>query len=432
MHPDLSFEQAPPVSVPYRFFLAAPWFGVAAGLLLAWLGEGAWASRWSPGTLALTHLLVVGYMLQAMAGALFQFVPVAVGGNVWRPRLVAAIVQPLLLVAAPVLAAAFLGSWSAGFLAAGPLFALAVGIFVVAVGSALWRTAAQGPTLRALRSAVAALAVTVALGVTLAESLGRGLDLPFVEMVDVHAAWGLGGWALLLLAGVSFHVVPMFQLTPPYPPRLAAALPPAMLAALLLWSWQLGSAKPAWQEAAYFLGLTVAAAFAAVTLRLQFRRRRKIPDPTLLFFRLAMASLLAAAASAVALALIPGLAAYPRSPVWIGVLVLAGTFVSAINGMLYRIVPFINWLDLQRLAGTRVGVPNVREMIPEKAVFGQLRLHFAAVALLLAAVLLPPLTRAAAALFAASCTWLGWNLIGAARRYREFRDRIAAGGPGRE
>ncbi len=34
MQPALSFEQAPPISVPYRFFLTAPVFGVVAGLIL--------------------------------------------------------------------------------------------------------------------------------------------------------------------------------------------------------------------------------------------------------------------------------------------------------------------------------------------------------------------------------------------------------------
>ena len=81
MHPNLSFDQAPPVSVPFRFFLTAPWFGVAAGLLLAWSGDLAVASRWTGQALALTHLLVAGYLLQAMTGALFQFVPVAAGGG---------------------------------------------------------------------------------------------------------------------------------------------------------------------------------------------------------------------------------------------------------------------------------------------------------------------------------------------------------------
>ena len=65
MQPNLSFEQAPPISVPYRFFLTAPWFGVAAGLLLAFMGEDMLASRWTPGALAGTHLLVAGFMLQA-------------------------------------------------------------------------------------------------------------------------------------------------------------------------------------------------------------------------------------------------------------------------------------------------------------------------------------------------------------------------------
>ena len=99
MHPNLSFDQAPPISVPYRFFLVAPWFGVMAGILLAWSGPDAFASRWTPEAMALTHLIALGFMLQAMSGAVFQFIPVAVGGNVWRPRLVADTLQPLLVLA---------------------------------------------------------------------------------------------------------------------------------------------------------------------------------------------------------------------------------------------------------------------------------------------------------------------------------------------
>jgi hypothetical protein len=221
----------------------------------------------------------------------------------------------------------------------------------------------------------------------------------------------------------------MFQLTPPYPRRLAGALPPAMLAALALWSWRALGAAPDWGQAVYFVGLALPAGFGATTLWLQFRRRRKIGDPTLSFFRLAMASLLAIPASALVFGLLPDLAAQPRSAVWIGVLALAGAFVSAINGMLYRIVPFVNWLDLQRVGGMHRAAPNVREMISHAAMVGQLRLHGAALATLLAAVILPGLTPAAGVLFASSCAWLGWNLIGAARRYRTFKGRIAATGP---
>ncbi|MCX7147706.1 MAG: hypothetical protein NT042_16330, partial [Sulfuritalea sp.] len=137
MHPSLSFDQAPPISVPYRFFLAAPWFGVLAGILLAWSGGDAFVSRWTPEALALTHLIALGFMLQAMCGALFQFIAVAVGGNVWRPKLVANTVQPVLLLATLLLVAGLLFSRPVLLSAAAPLFLLSLGGFVVAVTLAL-------------------------------------------------------------------------------------------------------------------------------------------------------------------------------------------------------------------------------------------------------------------------------------------------------
>src|SRR3989338_6834100 len=95
MQPALSFEQAPPISVPYRFFLTAPLFGAVAGMVLAVLGPDTFHSGWSPGALEMTHLIVVDFMLQAMCGSLLQFVAVVAGANIWRPRLFAAFVYPL-------------------------------------------------------------------------------------------------------------------------------------------------------------------------------------------------------------------------------------------------------------------------------------------------------------------------------------------------
>jgi hypothetical protein len=427
MHPNLSFEQAPPVSVPYRFFLTAPWFGVAAGLVLAWLGADALASRWTPGALAATHLLVAGFMLQAMCGALLQFVPVAAGGNVWRPRAMAVIVHPSLIAAALALVAAFLSASGTLFRAAAAIFAVAVGFYVAVVAVALLRTPGRGATLMALRVAVFGLAVTVALGVVLATGLAGDGSLPLIEITYVHAAWGLGGWALMLVMGVSYYVVPMFQLTPPYPARLAWALPPAMLALLALWSWQLtGSALP-WQKAVLFLAIMLAAVYATVTLVLQRRRRRKVVDPTLFFFRGAMTCLLLIAASHLGFLLAPETGDDPRAAVWIGLLAIPGVFVSVISGMLYKIMPFLNWLHLQRLCGTGLPPPNMREMIPQAAMLRQMKLHFAAIGVLLLAVPLPVLTRPAGLLFAASCAWLGYNLVGGVRAFLRFRGQILAG-----
>jgi hypothetical protein len=422
----LSFDQAPAISVPYRFFLVAPAFGVAAGLLLAWAGPAALASRWAPETLALTHLIALGFMLQAMCGALFQFIPVAVGGNVWRPRLVAGAVQPLLVLATLLLVAGWLAGRPALWSAAVPLFLLATAAFVGVVAIALWRTPATGMTLWTLRLALAGLAVTVLLGCLLALALAQGLTLPILELTEVHLAWGLGGWSLMLLAGVSYHVVPMFQLTRPYPLRYTRAFAPLLLLLLLAWSAQVLPAAAAGVPAVALALLALAAAHAAVTLWLQYTRRRKTEDATSLYFRAAMLALLAFAVSGALCVLVPALGADPRAAVWLGGLALVGVFVSAITGMMYKILPFLNWLQLQRLGVPVAAVPNMKKMIPAAAMSGQLRLHLLALGLLLAAVWLPLLARPAGLAMAASFAWLGWNLAGAARRYQEFRARLLA------
>lgn len=424
MHPNLSFEQAPPIGVPYRFFLTAPWFGVVAGLLLAYLGGDMLASRWTQGTLAATHLLVAGFMLQAMCGALLQFVPVAAGGNIWRPAWVAGTVHPLLIVAAALLVAAFLSARPPLFIAAAHLFLATLAFFGVVVSLALWRTPAQGATIMALRIALLGLLVTMGLGVTLATGLARGGDLPLLVLTDVHVAWGLGGWALMLLAGVSYFVVPMFQLTPAYPVWLARGLPLLLLGVLLAWSAQFAGFDEGVRTGILLAGLAVGGTFAATTLLLQSRRRRKVGDTTLLFFRTAMLSLLAILLSALLFTVRADFWNDPRAAVWIGMLALVGVFVSAIQGMLYKIMPFLNWLHLQRLCGLNVLPPTMNQMIPERAMRRQYYVHLLGLGLLLLAVWLPMLARPAGLVFAVDCGWLGINLLLAVRVYRRFKAKL--------
>ena len=433
MSPTLSFEQAPPISVPYRFFLTAPLFGALAGLVLAVLGPETFESRWSPGALAMTHLIVVDFMLQAMCGSLLQFVAVVAGANIWRPRLVAAVVHPLITAGAVFLATAFLLERPLLFLLAAAAFVTALGMFLTVMAIALLRTPARGMSIHVLRVAVLGLLVTVALGATLAVTLGLQehlqADWSLLALINVHVAWGLGGWALMLVIGVSYLVVPMFQLTPAYPVWLTRLLPAGLFLVLCLWSLQLlpgtGEAQ-AWQSGVALAGVLLAGLYAAATLWLQSRRRRRQADVTLNFWRGAMLALLGLAVSWLLFEALPRLGGHARAPLWLGVLALPGVFLSVIIGMLYKIMPFLNWLHLQRQGGTVTTQPNMKQMIPERAMRGQMRLHFTALVLLLAAVLMPALALPAGLAFSASCLWLEWNLIGAARVYVRFRDKIRA------
>ena len=139
---------------------------------------------------------------------------------------------------------------------------------------------------------------------------------------------------------------------------------------------------------------------------------------------------LAFALSWIVFAVVPALGNDARAPVWLGVLALPGVFLSVITGMLYKIMPFLNWLHLQQGGGMGMALPNMKQMIPERALRGQMWLHFTALGLLLATVPLPALALPAGLAFAASCLWLEWNLVGAARVYLHFRDKVrgATGG----
>jgi hypothetical protein len=435
MQPTLSFEQAPPISVPYRFFLTAPLFGAVAGLILAWHGPAAFASRWSPGALAMTHLIVVDFMLQAMCGSLLQFVAVVAGANIWRPRLVATLVHPLITAGAVFLATAFLLEAQLLFLLAALAFSTALGLFLTVMAIALLRTPARGMPIHVLRVAVLGLLVTLVLGVILATTLGLQEELQSVwsllTLINVHVAWGLGGWALMLVIGVSYLVVPMFQLTPAYPVWLTRLMPAGLFTVLCLWSLQLlpGGEAQAWQSGVALAGMLLAGLFAATTLWLQSRRRRRQADVTLVFWRGAMLALLGLAASWLLFEALPQLGSHARAPLWLGVLALPGVFLSVIMGMLYKIMPFLNWLHLQRQGGIAMPPPNMKQMIPERAMRAQMRLHFAALVLLLAAVLWPALALPAGLALCASCLWLEWNLVSAARVYTRFRDKIRAAAP---
>jgi hypothetical protein len=257
----------------------------------------------------------------------------------------------------------------------------------------------------------------VALGLTLTGTHGWGAPLANLAVRALHPAWGLFGWTGLLVASVAFQVVPMFQMTPQYPLRTTRWFTAVAFAALAAWSLVVWYASGSPADLALSLALAAGyALFAATTLVLQHRRRRRLPDATTAFWQLGMTCALAACVGwAARLAAPDG----PQSlDVAIGVLALAGFAVSVIAGMLYKIVPFLAWFHLQAAVGPK-RAPHMKKILPDAAQRVHFGLHAAAVALLLASVVWPqPLARIAGLALALSAVALLRNLVVAARRYR--------------
>ena len=200
----------------------------------------------------------------------------------------------------------------------------------------------------------------------------------------------------------------MFQATPLYPPaatRAFAILVPALLAACSA-AQLAGHWLAAPMRALLFCAFAL---FGVITLSLLARRKRPAPDATTLFWRLSMASLLACVPAWYA----PIDAA--ARPLLLGVLFLIGFAGSAVNGMLYKIVPFLLWHHWQE-HGEGGRAPAIRLIIPDTRAKAQFHSHLAALALLALVALWPAwLLRAAALALVGANLWLGMNLLRALR-----------------
>jgi hypothetical protein len=191
--------------------------------------------------------------------------------------------------------------------------------------------------------------------------------------------------------------------------------------ALLAWSLAYWLDQELWR----WIGLLSLApgfvAFAVVTLQLQRKRRRRVPDVTLRFWRIGMFSMLAAVALWSVDQLKPDWTDAASYPLALGVLWIVGFALSVVNGMLYKIVPFLVWLHVQSRHPPRGSVPNMKEIIGDAAARRQAWTHEIALALLLCATLQPGLFLYPAAVVSGlSSALLGWNLVGAWRVYRRF------------
>ncbi|MDY0973844.1 permease [Massilia sp. CFBP9012] len=399
----LSYAAMPALRVPLPFMLAAPCFALAAALLLVWHGEAALVLRWTPVTLCMTHLVVLGFLTMTIVGSLFQLLPVTAGVAVPLARQVAVFCWCALALGTAVLAAALgLGLGATAFRLAAGLLGSAGFVFLSAIGAAIARPVPAGakPLVEGVRYAAAALAITIAIGAALALYLGGVGTVNAPLLTDIHATWGLVGWVIVLTATVSFQVIPMFQGTATYPRLLETWLPPLVFA--LLFGWSAATLfDAAWWALVCETGIGALLLHYAVTTVawLRGRKGKRKPDTGTRYWLLAMGCLLLAAL----LHFIPFELVFDSVdalPLLTGVLVIVGCAMSAVNGMLYKIVPFLVWYHLahdERLPRERI--PRMSAVLGEAQAARQWRWHLAGLALLVLACLFPAVLARPAGLF---------------------------------
>jgi len=406
--------------------LTAPVFAIVAAILILIFPDSV-QNRWSPVMLSVTHLLVLGFAVMVMFGAVQQLLPVLAGVTFKRPQLVSISLYVGLFFGVSLLCAGLFFSNASLLLGALLFLSVTAAAFFIIIMLGLLRSAANRDAIQGIRLAVLSFLISASLGLYLA----AGHSLPEVSLArnltSLHLTWGLLGWIGLLVIAVSYQVVPMFQITPKYPRSIVRWLTPFIFLSLVLWSLteflQDTVAPNSWVRVLPEVGVIAGLlAFCLVTLRLQLQRRRKLPDVTLDYFRLALSCMMLAILTWSMPA--PWLPDQLNREVLIGALLIIGFAMSVISGMLYKIVPFLIWLHLTNQIDMsdrwQQAIPNMKQIIPEVHSRWQLRLHASTVLFMIVGMLqLEWVIHLSAFLLLMSNLYLLRNLILAVVIYRK-------------
>ncbi|MFZ6771313.1 hypothetical protein ACO0LB_01220 [Undibacterium sp. SXout7W] len=420
----LNYELAPSPATVFGCLLPAPWLGMVAGLLLVFVPLSTSLSglpdRFSPLTLALTHVLVLGMLTPVMIGALFQLMPVVAGQTVRAARWIAPFVALGSALIASGLAIGFLKGQRLGFILAAVLAVMLYGAVILALATTAWRITVTDATTRTLRYIPIAFAAVIAFGVTLAGNLVGWWHIDLMSVLNLHVAWGLYGWIAALVAGVASTVVPMFWQTRRPDARWQRSLPAIFLFPLCF------ASLPSLWLAALSCACLLMWGFGLLALRALWRAKRRF-DPAWIMWLVSTCSWLLAAAMTMLMSVT---SAYfptylPQSltacmPWWIGVLSLVGGAVLPVNAMLGKIIPFLVFLHLRRQIPSGRRVPTMQAVLPPQRLRWQAWLVLSALCLLLVLPVAPAMFAPIAGIvFAMSQAYMGSLLLLTLLRYRK-------------
>jgi hypothetical protein len=362
------------------FAVACVFLVIGQGLMAAGYGY-PFAGVDAPETLALAHLLAIGWLGLLMIGALLQFVPVLIAAPLRAGRLAPSvlllIVGGLLLLAGGFAAlggAEGLDGLSPGMLPLGALLLVTgFGLAAAMLASTLLSARALPLPARFVGLGLAALTATILIGAAFAAVLSGivASDLLatlLLHGVPFHAALGLGGWLSFTAIGVSYRLLPMFMLAPEKVSGAARTVWWTGATALVLVAASVAVVFLDAEAAKTLLALPLVLAFVAVSfycvdlVRLYRERKRKVVELNIRASYAAFAALLAA----VVLISIPATRAAAGEGAAALVYLFAFGWLTGLGlAQLYKIVPFLTWLECYGPILGRIAVPRVQDLVNE-------------------------------------------------------------------
>lgn len=408
----LSLDQAPPITVVFRLFLMASLFGILAGFLILFYQETIFDSA-STGAITLTHTLTLGVMASFMLGALFQMLPVIAGVVLDSPIKRSWWIQAPFALGTIILLLAFnLPAYSQLYIFTSLLLGASLLGAIILMLFRLTKLSHHSASSRGMMIALLAFAVTILLALYLTIALsGFGEGNYYLQVKTLHYHFGLIGWIALLIISISFQVIEMFYVTPPYPRTLSQYLAGTILLLLLI-KIPLLLFLPAVASAIDIMLALLLISFAFFTLYRLSQKKRPLSDATIWFWRLGMGSLILS----MLLWIISQFAPHPLLQS-ISYISFASFALSIVFAMFYKIVPFLTWFHLN--AQGYYTAPMMHEVIHPKTAKKHFWIHLAAIVVLLLSLFVGKLIFVAGVLTILSFGWIAYQIIHAHRLYRK-------------
>jgi hypothetical protein len=360
------------------YFAAALLSLVAAEILMTFGFGFPAAAVISPDTLALVHLVTVGWLSLAMCGALFQFVPVLMAARPQDER-ISMVALVLLVTGLIALVCGFLQLGGRINLKFPLLTAAAVllgGGFALVVWSLAFTLGKARPLplpARFVGLGIASVAATVALGAAFALVLDgsiayRGSRDLVMNGLPIHIIAGLGGWLTVTAAGVSYRLLAMFMLSPDVDRaggtttlRIAiAAVSVAVGGGLVsvVANWPLEPVLPL----AMLIAFAALALYARDVVRLYRARKRKALELNSRMAAVALGNLALVAVLSLGLGLAGQFFDYVPAIVF---LTAFGWLSGLILAKMYKIVAFLTWLECYGPVLGKMPTPRVQDLVAE-------------------------------------------------------------------
>jgi hypothetical protein len=349
----------PPFIVPGEHFAAGLVFLLFGAAGLVWVaGDLAGGAYLSPRVAGVTHLFTLGWITTSIMGALYQFLPVALGESIRSERLAHA---------SCALHVPGLAGFVIGLVLVKPLlmlmgaatFATGILLFVGNLAATLHASKRRGVTWWALACAAFFLVITLIFGLALAGNLRWGyLGNERVSALGTHLHVAIAGWVLLVMVGVGHRLLPMFLLSHGAGDRFAKVA----VALIAAGAGVLAFLHHAPRLVSYWLpALLIASGCGAFLLQARSfyaRRHRPVLDPGMRLAAVGLSILglgvVLAAPVMLSLATARLMTAYVMA-----VLLGISLFVAA---HYYKIVPFLVWYHRFGPLAGRQPVPRVNEL----------------------------------------------------------------------